>query len=159
MRTTYLISLLMMSATLGVLGVSATAEVPQKAARSKVALQSVYLTEPIDTARQVSIEGELGGKAQVILDRNLCTLNQFGDTQSCTRMFIAPVEVKLTQLRLADPSGKARRIFRLEGQLEPDGSQYFLILPQQGKDHARLVVNFGENTARVITLEPIQTSN
>ncbi len=121
--------------------------------RPKVALRSVYLADRIGSARQIIIEGELGGEGKVTLDGNTCTVDQFGDTQICTEIFFPPVDVKIKQLRLADPSGQGRRVFLLEGELNPKDYRYYLIVPRRRSEAHRLVVDMGEDNRRVVSLE------
>lgn len=124
----------------------------------QVRLRSVYLKEPIGRAHQITIVGELGGSGQVTLDGNTCTLTQFGDPGVCTEIAFQPHDVKLAQLRLADPSGQGRRLYQLRGELEPAGSRYFLVVPRRRSGPHRLVVDLGNDLRRVVTLESIPES-
>ncbi len=119
----------------------------------EVALHTVYLQDPIGRAHQISFRGELGGEGEVTLDGNTCTVNQFGDPEICTEIAFQPIPVKAVQLRLADPTGAGRRIYRLSGELEPAGAEYFLIVPRRRSEPHRLVVDLGQDRRRVVTLE------
>lgn len=140
-------------------GVGCTASAQEKQAakadpqRPQVRLRTVYLQEPIGRAHQITIRGELGGAGHVTLDGNTCTLTRFGDPGVCTQIFFAPIEVKLRQLRLADPSGQGRRLFQLDGKLAPPGASFFLVVPRRRSQPHRLVVDLGNDHRRVVTLE------
>ena len=118
----------------------------------KVALTTAFLARPVGRAHQITIRGQLGGKGEVTLDGNTCSVNQFGDSEICTEIFFAPIEVDFVQLRLADPSGQGRRIYRLDGKLAPENYHYFLVVPHEGRGEHRLVINAGDDNRRVITL-------
>ena len=123
--------------------------------RPQIAMRTVYLQEPIGRAHQITVRGELGGAGQVTLDANTCTLSQFGDTAVCTKIFFPPIDVKLRQLRLADPTGQERRIFQLDGKLDPPDASFFLIVPRRRSQPHRLVVNLANDHRRVVTLETL----
>ena len=109
-------------------------------AGSTVALQTEYLAHPIGRARRIVIRGQLGGKGHVVLDGNTCTISQFGDPEVCSSIPVARINVTIEPLRIADPAGNGRRIFRLSGKLDPEDSTYFLIVPRRGSEPHRLVV-------------------
>ncbi len=123
------------------------------AAKPGVSLATCYLADPVDQAHQILIQGELGGDGKVTLDGNTCTTTQFGDKGICTKIFFRPIDVKIVQLRLADPSGQGRRIYRLNGKLKPEGATFYLIVPRRRSGVHRLVVDSGGDKRRVITLE------
>ena len=123
--------------------------------RPTVTLRTVYLSEPIGRGHQITVSGELGGAGQVTLDSNTCTITQFGDPGICTKIFVEPVEVRLRQLRVADPTGQGRRVFQLDGKLEPADAQFFLIVPRRRSEPHRLVVDLGNDHRRVVTLEAV----
>jgi hypothetical protein len=119
----------------------------------KVELQTTYLQEPIGRAHRIVVQGELGGEGRLTLDGNTCTVTQFGDPGVCTQIAFPPVDIKLVQLRLADPQGQGRRLFRLDGQLDPPGASYFLVVPRRRSEPHRLVIDLGNDRRRVVTLE------
>ena len=127
----------------------------QAAGGPQVKLQTVYLSDPVGRAHRIIIEGELGGPGKLTLEGNTCTTSQFGDTQICTRVFFPPQDVKLVQLRLADPTGAGRRIYRLDGMLEPAGYRYYVIVPRRRSGAHRLVVDLEADERRVISLEAL----
>jgi hypothetical protein len=119
-----------------------------------IALETVYLAEPVGRARGITIVGRAPGDAKVTLDPNVCALNQFGDRTICTLIGPVTVDVKIVQLRLADNSSQGRAIYVLRGALPPEGSDWSLVGPPRGGTHYRLVVRTGEDRVRPITLEP-----
>lgn len=123
-----------------------------------IAMRTIYMQEPIGQAHRISIRGELGGKGQVVLDGNTCTLTQFGDPGVCTEIAFPPIEVKTTQVRLADPTGQGRRLFLLEGKLRPDDAKFFLVVPRRRSQPHRLIVDLSGDHRRAVTLESIPTA-
>lgn len=160
-RTEGLGSWCWLALVLAISGVASSASAQEKADRKagpskpKLALQTVYLQEPIGRAHRIIVSGELGGAGQLTLDGNTCTISQFGDVVVCTEIFFPPVDIKLVQLRLADPTGQGRRLFRLEGQLDPPKASYFLVVPRRRSEPHRLVVNLANDSRRVVTLESL----
>lgn len=121
----------------------------------EVALRTVYLAETVGNAHRITLAGELGGKGKMTLDGNTCTITQFGDPGVCTEAFFPPIDVKFAQLRLADPTGQGRRIFRIEGKLAPKSYTYYLIVPRRRSGAHRLVVDMGDDKRRTISLEHV----
>lgn len=121
----------------------------------RIALRTAYLAEPVGDAHQILIAGELGGEAKLTLDGNTCTITQFGDTGVCTKIAFPPIDVRLVQLRLADPTGAGRRLFKVEGEFDDD-IRYTLVVPRRRSQPHRLVVDMGNDRRRTITLEAVQ---
>lgn len=93
-------------------------------------LESLYLHPGIrvGTRRSVhSVSLRLSGSSDaelegtLLLDGNTCGLNDFGDEEICTLIAFSPIEVELDRLRLADPTGLMRRIYRVTGEGLPRG--------------------------------------
>ena len=122
---------------------------PEEEAR--VSLHSHYLTEPLGGARQIHIEGVLGGEARIVLDPNSCTLNEFGDPEACTEMAALPRDVRLLQAKLTDPAGKGRRLYALSGPVL-EGRELFLVVPRGASDAYRLIVRKGKAIERMVSL-------
>lgn len=100
---------------------SASCEAGDNSTPSKkpdVYLRTAYLAESVGSARQIAIAGQLG----VTLDGNTCTTNLFGDPQFFTKVLFHAIDVTIDQIRLADSGSQVRRIFRLAGELEPEGA-------------------------------------
>lgn len=135
------------------------ADAPAKADPPKpFFVQTAYLPEAVGKAHRISLSGVLSGKGAVVFDGNACTgVDLFGDVGACTMMFIKPIPVEFRQLRLADPTGKHRRVFRLEGKTEPPGVRYYITMPSEAnaKDGPwRLIVEKSDKDRCAITLEP-----
>ena len=140
---------------LGIVTLSLCAFAPlSEAAGPQIHLKTAYLQQAVDGARQISIQGQLGGTGQLQLDPNTCGVNQFGDTTVCTRMAPRLVKVELKQAKLADPTGHGRRLFLISGM--PGPAKYFLVVPKNRSGIHRLVIQTG-NAHRAITLEPQAT--
>lgn len=74
---------------------------------------------PAARAMSLTVSGSLDGdgamSGALILDSNRCTLNDFGDRESCTRMAVRRIEVRIVLQRLADPKHLDRRYFQVMG--------------------------------------------
>lgn len=121
----------------------------------EVSVQTIYLTHAIGGIRRIKIEGELGGPGRVVLDPNHCGLNLFGDTTICSEQPVEPYTVELRQLTVRDPSGEGRRVYRLVGNLPPQGYRYYLTVPKSGVGNYRLAVVSPGGAVRVLSLEEL----
>jgi hypothetical protein len=79
---------------------------------------TVALILPADADHQTQMSGTL------ILDPNQCSLNSFGDRETCTRLASRRIEVNVVLQRLADPRHLGRSYFAVTG---PGLSQLALI--------------------------------
>jgi len=79
----------------------------QAVAAEKISYESAYLSDGIDFAifgepnrrvRRLRIEGTLDGKGELALDANLCELDRFGETTSCTQVFYPKIDVQFSKL-------------------------------------------------------------
>ncbi|MEZ4298524.1 MAG: hypothetical protein R3B70_26470 [Polyangiaceae bacterium] len=96
-----------------------------------VHLESAYLTTgdlwtDAPRAHHVTLEvkwplAESTVTAQLGLDPNGCTLNDFGDPAGCTKMAVRMLEVSLQRMRLGDPAGLDRRYYAMTARGFPDG--------------------------------------
>jgi putative hemolysin len=103
----------------------ATAGQPMTSVQS-VRLESLYLDDRVRMADDAlparSISLLLSGSATaplrgtLLIDPNMCTLDAFGDRQSCTRIGVRGVEVALQRSRLEDPQGLGRRHYEVIGE-------------------------------------------
>jgi len=118
-------------------------------------------------ATRVVLEGMDGidkdtASAMLQLDKNEVTYSPFGDAQ-LTTVFYKPFPVELSRLKIADPSGKDRRIFSVtlpKEQSEGLGKNTLrLIVPKAAKSEPaplRLVlVNPDGNVAQALELRPV----
>lgn len=136
------------------LGVGASQADDDRQAGPPVALQSAYQAEALLGAHVIRIRGHLGGEGEIELDPNRCELDPFGDARACTEMAPRRVAVKFRRAKLADPSGRNRRLFLLAGDLG-QGEEVFLVVPRTDAEQARLIVGRGDVPRRVITLEAL----
>lgn len=126
---------------------------PAKPRGPIVSLETVYLGNPIGNAHRIVIQGELGGKGQLTLDGNTCTVTQFGDLGVCTEIAFPPRPVEIVQLPFVDPRGDGRRLFHVRGEKLPEGIGYYLVIPRRRSETHRLVVDLQNDNRRVVTLE------
>lgn len=91
-----------------------------------VQLESLYLDDRFRMAEDAlparTISLLVSGRADdvlvgtLLLDPNMCTLDAFGDRQSCTRIGVRGIEVALRRSRLEDPQGLGRRHYEVVGE-------------------------------------------
>lgn len=87
-------------------------------------LESLYLGSPfrVNRRRARSVSLRLSGSSDaalqgtLYLDPNTCGLDDFGDKTFCTLIGFFGIDVRVTRLRLADPSGLNRRIYQVTGK-------------------------------------------
>jgi plastocyanin len=126
------------------------------------AIDFVITGETSRRTHRIAIEGELGGKARLHLDGNICAgANAFGDVEVCTEVFYPPLEVALHRLRVEDPTGLGRALYAVEAE-NPTIRNFTLrlVVPAKGKDAARLLLNSHvapDVILRTLTLEPLTT--
>ena len=129
----------------------------QRGKLREVLLRTAKLDPPLAKANMISIRGKLGGAGEIVFDQNgFSAPDQFGDSQPLTEVYYPPLPVTFRQLKLADPTGKRRKVYEIVGTLEPKGYRYFLVSPSRKTGVYRLVVEQGKNIRRVVTLEPFQ---
>ncbi len=93
------------------------------------------------------------GSAQLVLDPNGCSLNQFGDTTICTLMAPRVFECELKPLKLADPLKLNRTVFEIVPTDFPLPPRFHLVTAS--KSHPmRLVISSDDSVVsrRVIPL-------
>jgi hypothetical protein len=80
-------------------------------------LASMYQGSPAGRAHSVALRlsAESGGsrKGTLLLDPNICTLDEWGDRGGCTKMAIRQLEVTTTRMRTLDPTGHRRVLHRV----------------------------------------------
>lgn len=101
-------------------------ECAQADPRVEVQLESLYIDDPVrlgvDVLPARAITLRLSGASdaamdgELRLDPNACSLGAFGDRDICTLIAFFGVDVEVSRLRLADPSGLRRRIYRVRGE-------------------------------------------
>lgn len=86
---------------------------------------SVRLIEDGPPARTVSLTLSRISQAEMmgtmILDPNVCNLDDFGDQQGCTKIAVRGIDVELQLAQLADPTPAGRRLFEVSGEGVPKG--------------------------------------
>ncbi len=121
-----------------------------------VHLATAYQTQSIGGAHRFVLRGEPGGSGTVVPDPNECVVDEFGEPLICTEIFPLPVDVRIRRLDLVDRTGEGRRIFHLDGNLRPEGSIYYLMIPRHREDAHRLIIDVGGEVRHVITLEQVE---
>lgn len=120
-------------------------------------LVSMYLHETVGGAHRIKLnmsEVKLGHwDGTVILDPNLCSLDAFGDAQSCTKIAVRPVHAEGTFMRLRDPAGLGRGLIRL--RLDGQGGDWAMIEHERAGVYY-LVVRDDPESVRVVPLLPAQ---
>ena len=91
-----------------------------------------------------NFESNTTGKFIIIYDRLLI----------CTQMYPPRYRVQMTQLRIADPRGLGRSLYRLRGEFPDMGNEYFLVSPpKEGSLFKLLIVNTADKIKNIIPLE------
>ena len=117
---------------------------------------SSYLTVPVEvdatSASYVSISGKLGGRAELVLDPNVCWFNLFGDPVLCTQMAAVLRPVWLERVDIPDPKGKGRQLYEIQGLGGPE-TNYLVVPRRPAEPHFLVQVHEAQNVDRVIRLE------
>lgn len=136
----------------------------------EIALQTLYLTEPLGRAHYVLIRGQLGGAGSLSLDGNGCSgFDVFGDPLFCTLAGYVPIAVKIQPVRPLKADSQQRYLFDVV--IDPNqgpapspsaaltlGQLPFRLILVLGKEatgpHRFAVMNKNGVVVRVIPLEP-----
>jgi len=74
---------------------------------------------------RLALDGRLGCDTEMdgrlVLDPNICSLNDFGDRTGCTKIAFKVIDVRVVRMRLGDPSGLGRSFFSVTGDDLPQG--------------------------------------
>lgn len=119
-----------------------------------VSLQTVHLPEPIEGYREIELVGELDGKGTLVLDSNMCSLNEFGDHDMCQLAGPPHIPVTITDTKEVDPKKRGRTLYLIENQRLPN--PLFLVVSSEPNQPPRLIYKrSGGKHPVVITLEPL----
>jgi hypothetical protein len=124
------------------------ADVKKETKKVELSLHSVYQETPFAKGRLITLEGTLGGDAELTLDGNTCELGKIGSPTGCTKVAYAPHKVKLQEVVDKRIISLERHLYDLVGAPEP---MRLLIL--QGGVYRLLLVDGKGNATRVLTLE------
>lgn len=106
--------------------------------------KTLYMAPKIGSAHRFELQGKIGGAVGMgtfVIDKNECSLNEFGDRERCTEIAVRPIPVTFTKLRLADPSMQDRDIYSISGPNVPDEYHFWLVVGRKSKPLVmRLVV-------------------
>jgi hypothetical protein len=128
----------------------ATAQSPE----GSFSVKSLYLSEPIEGFHQIRFAGDLkssDGTASLVLDPNTCGVNQFGDTEICTKINPSSRRVGLTKLRTEDPQGKNRSLWLVSNA--PISGNIFFVTSSASPVPTRLIYEPLSGNRRVICLQ------
>jgi hypothetical protein len=121
-----------------------------------ISLRSTYLASSVEGYRQFTLVGDLEGemgRAVLVLDPNVCSLNQFGDHEICTRIAPTSRTVSLSRTRTADPLGINRQLWAVTGSSLT--GTLFLVVPDTETGPYRFVHEERAGQRTVIALEPL----
>lgn len=86
---------------------------------------SIRLIEDGPPARTVSLTLSQISQAEMmgtmILDPNVCSLDDFGDQQGCSKIAVRGIDVELQLAQIVDPTPAGRRLFEVSGEGVPKG--------------------------------------
>lgn len=97
---------------------------------------STYQHSPVDFGigaggfRGIAILGNIGDGSgiELTLDPNTCQVDEFGDRGVCTKIALTHIFTTLRRLRLADPKGYGRAIYRMESNDFPKSLVVYLVV-------------------------------
>ena len=117
-------------------------------------LVTAYLDTPIGRARQLGLEGRLGGEGTLVIDPNTCSLDAAGDTEVCTELAVTRIPVTLQPaVGVSLKKGDKRRLYEVEGRGFP---RLRLVVPASKSQPFRLLIlDHGGKVVRVVTLEAV----
>lgn len=121
---------------------------------TRVAEQTVYLHQAIDGFHRIAIFGNLGGSELLVLDPNTCSVNEFGDTQICTRIALVERRIRLIDTGRPDPANLGRTQYLLEGSGLPN-PLFLVVWPDPSRPKRLVHNNRGPDAPRPVTLEPL----
>jgi hypothetical protein len=107
--------------------------------------KTLYISPDIDDAHRFELKGAIKGDkgmGTLIVDKNTCKLNEFGDRTLCTEVEYAPGPVEFSRLRLADPAMQGREVYSVSGAGVPKGITMTLAIGRKSSPEVlRLVVS------------------
>jgi hypothetical protein len=107
--------------------------------------KTLYVAPGVDGAHRFEVKGAIkgvSGTGTLVIDKNACTLNQFGDRTVCTLVAYTAEKVEFKLLRLTDPSMQGREIYSVSGPGLPKEHEFRLIIGRKSSPEVlRLVVH------------------
>jgi hypothetical protein len=110
--------------------------------------KTLYIAPDIGGAHRFELKGGINGDAgagTLIVDKNTCKLNEFGDRTVCALAEYPPGKVDFSRLRLADPAMQNREVYSVGGPGVPKGFVMTLVIGRKSSPQVlRLVVSYDE---------------
>ena len=112
-----------------------------------LAHKTLHIGPDMNGAHRFELKGAIQGtegKGTIVIDKNCCDLNEFGDRTKCTLLACEPIDVKFGRLRLADPAGQGREVYAIKGTNLPKSFKATLVIGRKCRPFVlRLVVEIG----------------
>ena len=119
-----------------------------------VSLRTVNLVEPIGGFRRIQIEGKLGGKGFLDVDRGSGEFDMFGEPGARAAVAFEPIEIELRPVKLAKEDPAKRRLFDIVSDGKLKVRLRLLISATADGPHRLLVLDEKGKVTRAVTLEP-----
>ena len=120
-------------------------------------IQTPYLINPIEDFHQITLDLDFGtNSGRITCDPNSCSLGPFGDREICTLIAPQMEAITLNRLRIADPAGLGRSLYRIEGH--PLRNELNLVAPPGNTGDFRLIHTQRNGQRRVVSTEPVPNS-
>jgi hypothetical protein len=107
--------------------------------------KTLYVSPAVGGAHRFELKGGIQGATgagTIVIDKNKCSLNEFGDRTTCTEAFYPPIQVRFSRLRLSDPAGQGREVYSISGNDVPKDLTLTLVIGRNTRPQVlRLVVN------------------
>lgn len=114
--------------------------------------KTLYVAPEIGGAHRFELKGAIQGEkgeGTLVIDKNKCELNEFGDRTTCTDAFYEPIKVKFLRLRLGDPAMQGREVYSISGADLPKNLTFTLAIGRKSTPQVfRLVVAEEEGKKR-----------
>jgi hypothetical protein len=110
--------------------------------------KTLYFAPEVGGAHRFELKGGIKGDmgtGTLVVDKNSCDLNEFGDRTVCTLVAYPAEKVDFARIRLSDPSMQGREIYRITGPRLPKGLEMTLVIGRKSSPQVlRLVVSYAE---------------
>jgi hypothetical protein len=106
--------------------------------------KTLYVGPEIGGAHRFEIAGAIkegAGDGTLVIDKNKCELDPFGNRTTCTQASFPPLKVRFARLRLPDPAMQGREVYSISGPDLPKNLTFTLAIGRKETPNVfRLVV-------------------
>jgi hypothetical protein len=97
--------------------------------------KTLYIAPEVGGAHRFELKGTIkdeAGEGTIVIDKNKCALNEFGDRTTCTDAHFEPIKVEFLRLRLPDPAMQGREVYSISGSDLPKTLTFTLAIGRKG---------------------------